>query len=217
MICSIMNTHGSLQGIGAGEPRWAQPDKQYVRSAEIHLKHGAHYTHSEPIPWPDRPTTMWRWYKKALSLPSKAYRKRSATQQHSIAGSLPRQGIRAIARCLGPDDAQAYRALRKRILDIGDGRFFSDSYEREGRLLTDQQWRDWCTEGREHCIIGTFVDGQLAGVMAITQQWPALPHVVEWEATWLAPEYRGFGRSRPSRWWKFGCGLRWPWIMRLVV
>ena len=24
-----MNTHGSLQGIGAGEPRWAQPDKQF--------------------------------------------------------------------------------------------------------------------------------------------------------------------------------------------
>jgi hypothetical protein len=24
-------------------------------------------------------------------------------------------------------------------------------------------------------------------------------------------------RSRPSRWWKFGCGLRWPWVMRLVV
>lgn len=23
--------------------------------------------------------------------------------------------------------------------------------------------------------------------------------------------------SRPSRWWKFGCGLRWPWVMRLVV
>ena len=24
-------------------------------------------------------------------------------------------------------------------------------------------------------------------------------------------------RSRPSRWWKFGCDLRWPWVMRLVV
>ena len=23
--------------------------------------------------------------------------------------------------------------------------------------------------------------------------------------------------SRPSRWWKFGCDLRWPWVMRLVV
>lgn len=116
----------------------------------------------------------------------------------ALASSLSRQNIRATARCLGPDDARAYRALRKRLLDIGDGRFFSDSYEREGRLLTDQQWRDWCTESREHCIIGTFVDGQLAGVMAITQQWPALPHVVEWEATWLAPEYRGFGIAKQA-------------------
>ncbi|MGZ9033257.1 MAG: DUF5131 family protein [Rhodospirillales bacterium] len=24
-------------------------------------------------------------------------------------------------------------------------------------------------------------------------------------------------RSRPSRWWKFWCGLRWPWVMRPVV
>lgn len=67
-----------------------------------------------------------------------------------------------------------------------------------GRLLTDQQWREWCTESRKHCITGTFVDAQLAGVMANTQQWPALPHVVEWEATWLAPEYRGFGIAQQA-------------------
>lgn len=24
-------------------------------------------------------------------------------------------------------------------------------------------------------------------------------------------------RSRPPGWWELGCGLRWPWVMRLVV
>ncbi len=93
-------------------------------------------------------------------------------------------------RPLTGDDSNAYRALRQRILDIGDGRYFSDSYEREGNLGTEQLWRDWCTEKREHCIIGTFVDKSLVGVMMATQQGGQASPVVEWEATWLDPLYR---------------------------
>ncbi len=37
------------------------------------------------------------------------------------------------------------------------------------------------------------------------------------QQNWLVVIYDPIYGSRPSRWWKFGCGLRWPWIMRLVV
>jgi L-amino acid N-acyltransferase YncA len=99
-------------------------------------------------------------------------------------------------RPLTGDDSNAYRALRQRILDIGDGRYFSDSYEREAKLTTPQLWGDWCTEKREHCIMGTFADKQLVGVMMITQQGDAKSPVVEWEATWLHPDYRMGGVAR---------------------
>ena len=108
-------------------------------------------------------------------------------------------------RPLSGDDAPAYRALRQRILAIGDGRFFSDSYEREARLTTSELWRDWCTEKREHCIIGTFAEKALVGAMMITRQGGASSPVVEWEATWLDPLFRGHkvgkaGYERVSQW-----------------
>jgi len=99
-------------------------------------------------------------------------------------------------RPLTGDDSNAYRALRQRILDIGDGRYFSDSYEREGKLTNEQLWRDWCTEKREHCIMGTFADKALVGVMMITQQGNGQSPVVEWEATWLHPDFRMGGVAK---------------------
>jgi L-amino acid N-acyltransferase YncA len=108
-------------------------------------------------------------------------------------------------RPLSGSDANAYRALRQRILDVGDGRFFSDSYEREKRLTTSEQWQDWCREKREHCIIGTFDAGALIGAMMITQQGGRDSPLVEWEATWLDPLYRKHrigkaGYERVSQW-----------------
>jgi hypothetical protein len=50
-----------------------------------------------------------------------------------------------LIRTLTAKDAMAYRALRQRILQSGDGRYFSDNYEREAGLDTEG-WRDWCTE-----------------------------------------------------------------------
>lgn len=108
-------------------------------------------------------------------------------------------GVRnVVTRPLRMDDSDVYFALRGKILDIGDGKYFSDSYTREQELTTDQQRRDWCAETEDHCIIGTFVDEELIGVMMITRQGPPGSPIVEWEATWLDPKYRGYGIARPA-------------------
>ncbi len=49
-------------------------------------------------------------------------------------------------RLLTAADVQAYRAHRQRVLQLGDGRYFSDSYMREKQLTNDRLWRDWCSE-----------------------------------------------------------------------
>jgi L-amino acid N-acyltransferase YncA len=104
-----------------------------------------------------------------------------------------------IVRPLTPDDSQAYRDLRQRILAIGDGRYFADSYMRENQLTSERAWRDWCTEKRDHCIFGTFLEGVLIGVMMITrhQNFNGCP-TVEWEATWLDPAYRSLGVAKAA-------------------
>jgi GNAT superfamily N-acetyltransferase len=86
----------------------------------------------------------------------------------------------------------AYRALRQKILSTEDAKYFSDSYEREARL-TEGQWLRWCTEEPGHCVLGTFVVGELVGIIMITQQGGQESPVVEWEAAWLDPRYRGTG------------------------
>jgi GNAT superfamily N-acetyltransferase len=101
-----------------------------------------------------------------------------------------------VIRPLTADDSRAYRAIRQKILDIGDGKYFSDSYTREKQLLTEQEWRDWCTETREHCIIGIFTGEELVGVMMITMQGAAGSRIAEWEATWLDPRYRKYGIAK---------------------
>lgn len=95
-------------------------------------------------------------------------------------------------RPLSAADSHAYRALRQRILNIKDARYFSDSYEREGQL-TESQWLDWCTEKHEHCILGTFAGLELVGIIMVTRQGGSDSPIVEWEAAWLDPRYRGLG------------------------
>lgn len=97
-----------------------------------------------------------------------------------------------VIRPLSSVDSAAYRALRQRILSTDDSRFFSDSYERE-KHLTDDEWQEWCTEKNEHCILGTFADSELVGIIMITQQGDHMSPVVEWEAAWLDPRYRRTG------------------------
>ena len=101
-------------------------------------------------------------------------------------------------RPLTGDDVAAYRALRQRILDLGDGGCFSDSYIREKNLKTLHAWREWCTETPDHCIFGTFDDDTLIGVMMVTRYEGFGDRTVEWEALWLDPRYRRLGVARKA-------------------
>jgi GNAT superfamily N-acetyltransferase len=89
----------------------------------------------------------------------------------------------------------AYRTLRQRILTTSDAKFFSDSYVREG-LLSEDQWVNWCTEDQGHCILGSFVNAELVGIIMMTRQGGPDSPVVEWEAAWLDPRYRGTGAGK---------------------
>jgi GNAT superfamily N-acetyltransferase len=99
-------------------------------------------------------------------------------------------------RPLSGADAPAYFDRRNHILEIGEGHFFSDSYEREGKLVTEQLRRDWCTEKHDHCILGAFADRNLVGFVMITQYGPPADQTVEWEAAWVDPRYRGTGLTK---------------------
>ena len=126
------------------------------------------------------------------------------TWPHPFAASTPGRCVLKFGRCRPTTPTPTARCAGE-VLDVGDGRFFSNSYEREARLTTSELWRDWCTEKREHCIIGTFAEKALIGAMMITRQGAASSPVVEWEATWLDPLFRGHkvgkaGYERVTQW-----------------
>ena len=99
-------------------------------------------------------------------------------------------------RLLTANDCGVYRALRQRILHLGDGRYFSDSYVREKNLQTEHAWREWCTETPDHCIFGTFDGNELIGILMVTRYDGFGDRTVEWEAVWLDPHYRRLGIAR---------------------
>jgi len=99
-------------------------------------------------------------------------------------------------RPLTANDAPAYFERRNHILEIGEGHFFSDSYEREDKLITEQQRRDWCAEKHDHCIFGAFTGQNLVGFVMITQFGSPNDKTVEWEAAWVDPRYRGSGLTK---------------------
>ena len=78
---------------------------------------------------------------------------------------------------------------------MGDGAIFSNSYTREAQL-NEKQWGEWCTETTEHCILGTFHERCLIGVMMTTQHGEPQNQMVEWEAIWLDPRYRRQGIAK---------------------
>jgi RimJ/RimL family protein N-acetyltransferase len=98
-------------------------------------------------------------------------------------------------RPLTASDVNAYRELRQKILVMGDGRYFSDSYKREAQL-SESGWLEWCTETSEHCILGTFDSDRLIGTMMITQHGAIEERMVEWEAIWLDSSYRKQGIAK---------------------
>ena len=75
-------------------------------------------------------------------------------------------------RPLTSADTPAYRALRQHILATADGRFFADSYSREA-ALTEADWREWCSQKPEQCILGTFDGRGLIGIVMMTRYGPA--------------------------------------------
>lgn len=99
-------------------------------------------------------------------------------------------------RPLTANDSTAYRQVRQKILAIGDGKYFSSSYTRENAFKTEAQWRSWCEETQEHCTIGIFCGSKLIGIMGIVRYGQPENCAVEWEATWLDPEYRRLGVAR---------------------
>jgi GNAT superfamily N-acetyltransferase len=103
-----------------------------------------------------------------------------------------------VIRPLTPDDVPSYRALRQHILDVGDGRSFSDSYIRERQLENESAWRKWCTDMPDHCIFGTFDGDRLIGIMMVTEYEAFDGRAVEWEAVWLDPTYRRLGIARQA-------------------
>jgi RimJ/RimL family protein N-acetyltransferase len=114
----------------------------------------------------------------------------------SLTPTAPFRLDQLIVRPLTADDSAAYRQVRQKILAIGDGKYFSSSYTRENGFKTEEQWHDWCAETQEHCTMGTFCGGKLIGIMGIVRYGPPENCAVEWEATWLDPEYRRSGVAR---------------------
>ena len=93
-------------------------------------------------------------------------------------------------RPLTATDTPMYRALRRKILASRDAQYFSDSFERE-RILSDNQWLDWCSEKHEHTILGAFDEAALVGIIMITGQGDKNSPLAEMEAAWVHPHYRG--------------------------
>jgi RimJ/RimL family protein N-acetyltransferase len=108
----------------------------------------------------------------------------------------PASIAKLIVRPLRARDGRAYRCLRQRILDIGEGKYFSSSYAREKKFSRDADWEEWCTETQDHCTFGTFLGDELIGIMGIVAHGKRSDATVEWEATWLHPRYRRYGIAK---------------------
>jgi RimJ/RimL family protein N-acetyltransferase len=120
---------------------------------------------------------------------------------------------RVVIRPLTAADGEAYRRLRRHILDIGEGRFFSSSYTREQEFTTEDQWRERCAETSARCTMGVFIAGALVGIMGILPHGAPGDLTAELESTWIDPKYRNAGIARPAyeavRAWCYEHGYRY--------
>jgi len=105
---------------------------------------------------------------------------------------------RVVIRPLTAADTDAYRQLRRHILEIGEGKYFSTSYTTEQQFTSEAQWRERCTETQVRCTIGSFVDGALVGIMSIHLCGDPSDSTVEWDSTWVDPKYRSSGVARQA-------------------
>ena len=120
-------------------------------------------------------------------------------------------------RALNANDGHAFRAIRLEALR-NDGNFLGPLYEEENKL-TDDQWRQRCTETNDSCFFGLFDKDRLIGIMS-AKKWCKETHdscffgladkdqlldimsakkwdedkegrTALWMAAYLKPEYRG--------------------------
>jgi RimJ/RimL family protein N-acetyltransferase len=105
---------------------------------------------------------------------------------------------RVAIRPLTAADSDAYRQLRRHVLEIGEGKYFSTSYTQEQQFTSDAQWRAHCTATQVSCTIGSFVDGELVGIMRVQPYGDPRNGTAEWSSTWIAPRYRTAGIGRQA-------------------
>jgi RimJ/RimL family protein N-acetyltransferase len=113
-------------------------------------------------------------------------------------------------------DSEAYRRLRQRVLDLGEGRFFNTSYDKDRQSTSEDQWRERCAETPVRCTIGIFVEGALVGIMGILPYGDPANRTAELESTWIDPQYRRTGVAREAyervRQWCLEHGYRYAII-----
>ena len=106
---------------------------------------------------------------------------------------------RVVLRPLTAADSAAYRRLRQHVLDIGEGRFYSSSYTMEQQLTTEEQWREWLTEKPTRCTIGSFIEGDLIGIIGMAAYGDPGNLIAEFSVSWIPPKYRKSGLARRGR------------------
>jgi RimJ/RimL family protein N-acetyltransferase len=103
-----------------------------------------------------------------------------------------------VFRPLIAGDSEAYRRLRQRVLDLGEGRFFNTSYTKDRQTTTEEQWRERCAQTELRCTLGVFVEGELVGIMGILPYGDPANRTAELESTWIDPKYRRSGVARQA-------------------
>jgi len=101
---------------------------------------------------------------------------------------------RVSIRRLGPEDAEAFRALRLRALQVSP-EAFAASHE-EDALLSVEVMRGWL-EGDSLRVVGAFEDAQLVGILGLKREHRAkLAHKAVVWGMFVAPEVRSRGVGR---------------------
>jgi RimJ/RimL family protein N-acetyltransferase len=125
----------------------------------------------------------------------------------------PGRPSQAVFRPLIASDSEAYRRLRQRVLDVGEGKFFNTSYTKDREATTEDHWRERCAQTPLRCTIGMFVDGELVGIMGILPYGDPANRMAELESTWIDPKYRRSGVAKQAyeqvRQWCLAHGYRY--------
>jgi GNAT superfamily N-acetyltransferase len=100
------------------------------------------------------------------------------------------------ARELGPEDVEAFRAIRLEALRT-EGELFGPTYEREV-ALSYEEWTRRVTPTVDTRVFGLFRQRELVGIMR-AMPWDEDPMgcTALWGAAYVKPKYRGQGLAMP--------------------